>query len=152
MAYVKKLSQHSPQWSKIKLLLAQLRLLMSLFFFWDCWELHRIGAETSPCSRIGLSHWWARSLFWTPAESASSAFSKESAVTAWKELMETDNLEIWQLFSFFFSLASRMTRSQQAILILYSNPNESHPRASIFWMFEEDLRHTQILRIYVGIP
>lgn len=85
-------------------------------------------------------------------DSASSAFCKESAVTAWKELTETDNLETWQLFGFFFSLASRMTRSQQAIIILYSNPNESHPKASVSRMFEEDLQHTQILRIYVGIP
>lgn len=79
--------------------------------------------------------------------SASSAFCKGTVVTTWKELVETDSLETWQLFGF-----SRVTRSQQTILILYSNPNESHPKASAFRMFEEDLQHTQILRICVGIP
>lgn len=37
------------------------------------------------------------------------------------------------------------------MLILYSNPNEFHPKVRVFRRFEEGLYHTQLFRIYIDI-
>lgn len=114
-------------------------LILLTTVFNQCKALH---AHTHPAVQlIGKAF-----ILNTHKNTASSALCKRGAVTDWKiaraDRQLGDVATIWLL---------KNDRSQQIMLILYSNPNKFHPKVGVFRRFEEGLYHTQLFRIYIDI-